>query len=225
VAHGREDAAGVETIRFRTEDALTLVGELRLPDGPPKAAAVLSHAHPRHGGSKDHPIFWTLRIELARRSFAVLVFNFRGVMGSEGVFGRGVDEVLDLAAAVDRVRREADGPAFVAGWSFGAHVALRLALDDPDIGALALLGFPVAEPPEVDPLPPLPEDLGALDRPVLFVSGERDPYSPEGPLRDLAERLPGARVEIMAGTDHYFPRREGELAALVAGFAEASLLR
>jgi alpha/beta superfamily hydrolase len=214
----------VEAIRFRTEDALTLVGELRLPDGPPRAAAVLSHAHPRHGGSKDHPIFWTLRIELARRGFAVLVFNFRGVMGSEGVFGKGVDEVLDLAAAVDRVRKEADGPTFVAGWSFGAHVALRLALDDPDIGALALIGFPVAEPPEVEPLPSLPADLGGMDRPVLFVSGEADPYSPAGPLRDLAGRLPRAQLEIVPGTDHYFPRREKELAALVAGFAERSLL-
>ena len=216
----------MDPIRFATEDALTLVGELRRPDGPVRGSAVISHPHPQHGGSKDHPLLWAVRADLAGRGFAVLSFNFRGVMGSEGVFGKGVDEVLDLAAAIDRVREEAEGPTFVAGWSFGAHVALRLAAEDPTVGALGLVGFPLVEPPEVEPLPPLPpdHDLRRLDRPVLFVSGRDDPFSPEAALLDLAGRLPRATVRVVEGTDHYFPRREKEAAALVGAFAEGELL-
>ena len=35
-----------------------------------------------------------IRADLAHRGFAVLSFNFRGTMGSEGGYGLGVDEVL-----------------------------------------------------------------------------------------------------------------------------------
>src|SRR6186997_2565330 len=95
----------VEGMTFTTEDGVRLEGELRLPDEAPRASAVLCHPHPRHGGSKDHPILWALRNELAgTRGLAVLGFNFRGNMGSEGTYGGGRDEVRDVRAAIERVR-------------------------------------------------------------------------------------------------------------------------
>ena len=71
----------MEPIEFRSEDGVTLRGELRLPDAEPTASAVLCHPHPRQGGSKDHPLLWAIRNDLASRGFAVLSFNFRGVLG------------------------------------------------------------------------------------------------------------------------------------------------
>ena len=114
----------MEPVSFVTEDGVRLQGELRLPDGPARATAVLCHPHPKHGGSKDHPILWALRNHLAGvRDIAVLSFNFRGVMGSAGVYGGGHDEVRDVRAAIDRVREVApDRPTVVVGWSFGANV-------------------------------------------------------------------------------------------------------
>ena len=100
----------MEPVSFTTEDGVRLEGELRLPDGAPRGAAVVCHAHPRFGGSKDHPILWALRNELAgKRSVATLLFNFRGTMGSGGSYGGGHDEVRDVRAAVDRVRDAAAG--------------------------------------------------------------------------------------------------------------------
>jgi alpha/beta superfamily hydrolase len=178
-----------------------------------------------HGGSKDHPVLWALRIELSRRGFVVVAFNFRGIMGSEGEFGGGTDEVADAAAAVEVARREALGPVFVAGWSFGAHVALRLAVQDPHVGAVALLGFPTA-PDRAIPLPPLPSDdeLGRMDRPVLFLAGDEDPYCPIPELRALAGRLPKASVAVVKGTGHFFPKRERDVASIVGRFAEQTVL-
>ncbi len=214
----------MDRITFETADGLALEGELRRPDGAPRGAAVLCHAHPLHGGSKDHPLLWALRIELARRGLVVLSFNFRGVMGSEGEHGGGVAEVADVEAAVGRVRREAGGPVLVCGWSFGAHVALRAALGDERIGALALLGFPLTELSLLVPLLPSPEALAALRRPVLFVAGEADPFSPVPELKELARKLPHATVAVVKGTDHFFPRRERDAARLVGSFAERVLL-
>jgi pimeloyl-ACP methyl ester carboxylesterase len=59
-----------------------------------------------------------------------------------------------------------------------------------------------------------------LDRPVLLVAGEADPFCPVPEVRALGRRLPRARVEILPGTDHFFWRREQEVARIVASFAE-----
>jgi hypothetical protein len=212
----------VDAIRFPTEDGVSLEGELRCPEGSPRAGAVLCHAHPRFGGSKDHPILWAIRAELAERGFAVLAFNFRGTMRSGGTHAGGRAEVRDVAAAVTRVREATDGPTLVVGWSFGANVALRAALEDDRVGALALLGYPID--PDVE-LPPTPSasELRVLRRPVLFLSGEHDEHSPPEALERLAAGLPRGEVAIVPGTDHHLWRREREAAAIVGAFAERAL--
>jgi len=215
--------ARVQAITFRTEDGLSLEGEIHLPDGVPSAAAVICHPHPQHGGSKDHPLLWAIRIELTRRGLAVLAFNYRGVMGSEGAFAGGVGEVEDARAAIGRARKEADGPTFVCGWSFGANVALREAIEDDRIAALGLLSMPLSDSSLDLPSLPDPERLRAYDRPVLLEAGDADAFCPVPELLTLAGRLPNATVEIVEGADHYFSRREREAAGLVGRFAESRI--
>jgi uncharacterized protein len=215
----------VDEVTFRTDDGLALEGVLRMPDGEPRGRAVVCHSHPLYGGSKDHPLLWALRAALARAGFAVLAFNYRGVMGSEGAHDFGVGEARDAHAAVSFVQGRANGRTLLVGWSFGANVALREAVDDARVEALVLIGTPLA-PDRLPNLPPLPsgETLAAYQRPVLLLSGERDTFSPPGELRILGRKLPNASVEVMPGADHYFARREREAAALVADFAAERLL-
>lgn len=204
-------------VRFRTADGLELEGEIRPADGVPRGTAVLCHAHPRHGGSKDHPILWAVRNDLAaKRGLTVLAFNFRGIMGSEGTYGGGEAELLDAAAAVDRVRQEAPGPTVMVGWSFGAWVALRHAISDRRVVALALLGLPLGPEgrSERRPLPSLGE-LESLPIPVLFVTGDGDEYCPLPELRNLAGWIPRGEVVVVEGADHFLGRREREVAELV----------
>ena len=214
----------VEPVTFSTEDAVRLEGEIRLPEGAPRASAVVCHPHPGHGGSKDHPILWAVRNELAQRGLAVLAFNFRGVMGSEGTYGGGHTEVRDARAAIGRIREAApDLPTVVCGWSFGASVALREALDDDRVAALTLIGLPLA-PGDVE-LPALPEatELGALRAPALLLAGERDEFCPTAQLRAFGDRFRAARVEILADTDHFLWRHERAAAALIGEFVDSAL--
>ena len=216
----------MDPVTFHTQDGVRLEGELRLPEGPVKATCVICHPHPQFGGSKDHPILWALRNELAgQRGHAVLLFNFRGVMGSAGSYGGGRREVDDVRAAIGSVRERAPAevPTLVCGWSFGASVALREALDDERVASLALIGFPL-EPGEV-PLPatPSPSELRAFRRPVLLLAGDGDQYCPPEGLRSLAASFPKSETSILAGTDHYLWRREKEAAAIVGGFADRVL--
>jgi alpha/beta superfamily hydrolase len=208
------------TVRFRASDGALLEGDLRQAEGSPNGTAVLCHAHPSFGGSKDHPVLWAIRNHLAaRRGLHVLSFNFRGTMGSEGTHGGGVAELADVEAAINRVRAEADGPTVVAGWSFGANVALRHAVRDDRVAALALVALPLG-PGAVSDLPPLPppEDLQRLPIPVLLVAGSLDRLTSVNELQALADRLPRARFLLLPGTGHYFEHREAELAEVIGDF-------
>lgn len=207
---------------FRTDDGFRLEGELRMPDGAPRGSVVICHAHPRHGGSKDHPVLWSVRNELAgKRGLAALTFNFRGTMGSGGSFGGGRDELHDVRAAVGFVREHAEGPTLLFGWSFGASVALREAFEDPRVGALALFGIPL--PANDLQLPPLPDrtELPRLKRPLLFLAGERDEYCPVEELRAYGDGV--SEVVIVEGTDHYLWRHEREAATIIGDFADRML--
>lgn len=181
------------------------------------------HPDPKQGGSKDHPLLWALRGDLSARGFAVLSFNFRGVMGSAGTWGGGHAEVQDVAGAIDRVRAEHPGPVVLAGWSFGANVALRASVDRDDVGALALIGLPLGERARRFPKLPDPSVLRAVRRPTLLLAGGNDEFCPAVDLRALAEQIPGSRVEIVEGTNHFFWRRERVAAELVGRFAESAL--
>jgi uncharacterized protein len=209
----------MEPVRFSTQDGVSLEGEIRRPEGAAIGTSVLCHAHPRRGGSKDHPILWALRNELASRGSVVLAFNFRGTMGSAGTYAGGHAEIKDVDAAVTRARTEADGATLVCGWSFGASLALREALTDDRVAGLALVGLPL-EPDDLE-IPPIPgrAELRTFRRPVLLIAGEGDIYCPRPRLETLGATMPTAEVVIVPGTDHFLWRREKAVAETVGAFA------
>ena len=133
-----------EDIELRTSDGLTLVGELALPlDRPPVATIIALHPLPTHGGFMDSHIIRKAAARLpALADVAVLRFNFRGVTSprgtSEGAFGDGVAERLDLEAAVGFAVDRALPHPWIVGWSFGTEVALKWALNQPVDGVILL---------------------------------------------------------------------------------------
>ena len=60
-----------------------------------------------------------------------LRFNFRGVEGSEGAHDEGRGEQLDVRAAIAELDAQVDAalPMLLAGWSFGADIALATVVD------------------------------------------------------------------------------------------------
>jgi uncharacterized protein len=188
---------------------LTLEGLLKLPDGGgAPGAAVVCHPHPMYGGSMDNNVVEAVLEALWQRQLATLRFNFRGVGESEGEYDGGEGELDDVRAAVALVAAKAGlKSVMLAGYSFGASVSLRAGLTDPAVDRLVLVALPVA-------LMTGPSDSSS--KPVLLVSGDRDSYSPLEPLRTLASNLGSrARLEILAGADHFFGGYEARLSALI----------
>ncbi|WP_172657612.1 alpha/beta hydrolase [Demequina maris] len=119
-----------EDIELRTEDGLTLVGELALPaEGPVTATLITLHPLPTHGGFMDSHVYrkaaWRLP---ALAGVAVLRFNTRGTSSprgtSDGEFGEGVTEAADVRAAVDFAVSRGLPHRWLVGWSFGTELTL-----------------------------------------------------------------------------------------------------
>jgi alpha/beta superfamily hydrolase len=95
-----------------------------------------------------------------------------------------------------RLRLPADSPLGLAGYSFGAWIAARVAASGFPLAALCLIA------------PPLSmfdfAVLDEVDREILVVAGTRDTYCPTTGLAALAERVPAARIATVDGADHFF---------------------
>lgn len=136
--------AAREDIEFTTADGHVLVGELALPlSADPVATLVCLHPLPTGGGFMDSHIIRKAAARLpALADIAVLRFNFRGVSSprgrSGGEFGEGVDERLDLDAAMAFALQRALPNPWLLGWSFGTEIALKYGLQHPVEGAILL---------------------------------------------------------------------------------------
>jgi uncharacterized protein len=99
------------------------------PLGPPKGLALLCHPHPLHGGQMHNKVVTTLARAFDEANYRTLRFNFRGVGKSAGVYDGGKGEQDDCIAMIKALRAGYEHlPWSLAGFSFGAYVAARVAL-------------------------------------------------------------------------------------------------
>jgi magnesium chelatase accessory protein len=72
-------------------------------------------------------------------------------------------------------------------------------------------------------VPPLVRELGRLQIPALFLTGDRDPWFPPVDVARAANRLPRAEAAVVAGAAHVaHEERPGDAARLILAFAERS---
>lgn len=200
-------------ITFRSDD-LTLEGMLARPErGGASPGAVICHPHPMYGGSMNNNVVEAIIAAMWRRGYATLRFNFRGVGASEGEYDGGEGEAVDARAAVEFLAAQSDidrGAIALAGYSFGAAMALRAGLGDSRVAQVIAVALPVAA-----------MDMGintAAIKPVLLVSGDRDTYSPIATLEQAMQKLgAAASLKVIAGADHFFGGYEPALAGAIEG--------
>lgn len=174
--------------------------------GPPAFAALVCHPHPLYGGTLHNKVVHRIASTLHELGGTTLRFNFRGVGGSAGSFDHGAGELEDARAALAWLRAHLPGtPLTVAGFSFGAWVAARLAASEPAVGRLVLVAPPVAE-----------EDFALMRTapvPKLVLQGTADVTCPPAALApEFATWAGPRRLIVVEGANHFFDRQLGELA-------------
>jgi len=191
-----------EDVELRTDDGLTLVGELALPlDRDPVATLVTLHPLPTHGGFMDSHIIRKAAARLpALADLAVLRFNTRGTSSprgtSDGSFGEGIEERADVAAAVQFVADRGLPVPWLLGWSFGTELALKYGSEH-DIAGAILLSPPLHRATDAEVAA-----WAAAEVPLVVVVPEFDDYLRPDEARERFATVPDAQLIAVDGGKH-----------------------
>ena len=177
---------------------------IEIPSQPFHRIAAICHPHPLYGGSMYNKVVYTLAKTLQELGITTVQFNFRGVGKSAGYYASGEGEADDLIAVLDWMKKEyPEHSVWLAGFSFGAYIALKGALHYP-LEQLIL----VAPPLDNFPVTTLP--LPAC--PWLIVQGDADEIISSQMVFDWIKTLSPAPTLIkMHNAGHFFHGRLGEL--------------
>jgi len=165
--------------------------------------ALVLHPHPQFGGTMNNPVAYQLYHVFVERGFSVLRFNFRGVGRSQGFYDGGVGELSDAATALDwlQAQNAESNRCWIAGFSFGAWIAMQVLMRRPEIE-----GFISVAPPanlyDFTFLAPCPSS-------GLILTGSADQVAPEGDTQKLVERLKTQKGIVIQhqsvpGANHFF---------------------
>lgn len=193
---------------------LEVLFNLPASSAPARAAAVVGHPHPLHGGTMHTKVVYRTAKALASLGCAVLRFNFRGVGASAGRFADGAGEQDDFRAALDfMAARHPNVPLWAAGMSFGAYVALTAGAADQRVDRLLGIAPPVDRYDF--------STLREVTRAKYIIHGEHDEICPLSRTQSLFDELPAPkRLIVIPGANHLFTGRER-----LVGEAVASLFR
>jgi len=188
---------------------LTLEGELQPASNG--RAAVICHPHPQYAGDMHNSVVCAIAAACEAAGLTTLRFNFRGTGRSTGAYANGIGEREDVRAAIAYVQAHTGAESvLLAGYSFGAMVAIQTAPDVPIDGLIAVA-------------PPLSFfDLRVLDACTvrkLFIVGDDDQYCSVAQLHSqLAQVAEPKAVQVLSGADHFFGGNEPELRAAIAAW-------
>lgn len=169
-------------------------------EGAVVGAAVVLHPHPQFGGTMNNKVTHTLARTFGRLSFATLRFNFRGTEDSDGEFAEGVGELADAEAALRWMRESYPGiPLWLAGFSFGAAIAVHAAARNPVDGLVSVA-------PAISRTANTLEDQPTC--PWLIVQGDQDELVAIDETIDWVNSLEaGPQLLVIDGAEHFFHGR------------------
>ena len=164
--------------------------------------ALLLHPHPQHGGTMKNKVVYSLYQVFTKRGFSTLRFNFRGVGRSQGKFDNGQGELSDAASALDWMQSQNPNTSgcWIAGFSFGAWVAMQLMMRRPEIE-----GFIAVSPPanmyDFSFLAPCPAS-------GMIIHGSNDEVIPQNSVEKLTQKLQKQKNIVIdyrkiEGSDHF----------------------
>lgn len=206
---------------LRREHTICPSGDISLeavwhfPEGTgPFPTVIVCHPHPLYGGNMSSNVVFAICQALAQKSIAALRFNFRGVGKSGGTFGEGIGEQEDVKAALDLVSATPNidqKRIGLAGYSFGASVALPVAVQDERANLLALVSPALSDAGW--------EQLKRYTKPKFIIIGENDFIIPQPQFHQHAEDISDPKqCQIIPGADHFWGGYEEEVAQKVTEF-------
>ncbi len=145
--------------------------------------ALILHPDPTRGGSINTKVVYQLYNCFVKNGFSTLRFNFRGVGKSDGKFDGGEGELSDAAAILDWLQNNNPNAkeCWVAGFSFGAWIAMQLLMRRPEINYFISIS-PPADSKDFGFLAPCPSS-------GILIHGDKDEIASHDTTKLLSEKL------------------------------------
>jgi alpha/beta superfamily hydrolase len=178
---------------------------LKEPAGEPRGVALVCHPHPLGGGTMHNKVVFRAAAGLVDAGLTTLRFNFRGVGASTGVHDElegGKEDVRDALKYL--FENYAGEDTTVAGFSFGSRTGMQVGMSDDRVQRLISIGTPVDKYRDFD-------FLTKVEKPILFLHGDRDEFCSVEGLRSLTDQIPHAEVVIFENCGHFFDEHLNEL--------------
>lgn len=133
----------MQTLSIPTPSGHALEGALEMPTGLVRGAAIFAHCFTC---TKQSKAAISVSRALARQGIACLRFDFTGLGGSEGDFGRAgfAADIADLVAVAEHLYERFSGKLLLVGHSLGGAAVLAAAheLGGERVAAVATIGAP-----------------------------------------------------------------------------------
>jgi hypothetical protein len=154
--------------------------------------------------------------------FSAIRFNFRGVGKSEGLFDDGEGELSDAASVLDWLQQYNTNSkvVWVAGFSFGAWVAMQLLMRRPEINNFISVS-PPANTRDFSFLAPCPST-------GLIVHGDKDTITSFDSTKILSEKLQKQKkvnihFKSIKGADHFYENFTDQFSSIIDNYIKDSL--
>jgi uncharacterized protein len=163
------------------------------------AIGITCHPHPLYGGTMHNKVVTTLARTFDELGLWSVRFNFRGVGKSAGIHANGIGETEDLLAVMRWVREHfPEYKIWLAGFSFGAYVAMQGALREAAIVSQLITIAPAVNHIDFS-------DKAPIRCPWILVMGEADEIVPLEAVKHWVEKQPAITKSIyFPGVSHFF---------------------
>lgn len=186
---------------------------------PNSPIVLLLHPHPLYGGDMNSKVLVYMERVFLKHNFTTMRFNFRGAGKSEGQYDNGNGELMDASVCLDWLQdnNPTAKNVYVAGFSFGAYIALQLMVRRTEINYF----FSVSTPTslfDISFVYPCPID-------GVFIHAEKDEISS---LKDLDKNLKkilktknhNVNLEVIKDANHFFDNHLSKLQSIISEYTK-----
>lgn len=182
---------------------------------PNSPIVLLLHPHPLYGGNMHSKVLVYMEKVFLKHNFTTMRFNFRGIGKSEGQYDNGDGELMDASVCLDWLQENnpTNKCVFVAGFSFGAYIALQLMVRRTEVNYFMAVSTPTSMF-DISFVYPCPID-------GVFIHAEKDEISS---LKDLEKNLKKilktksheVSLEIIKNANHFFENNLTKLQTILS---------
>ena len=184
--------------------------------------AIILHPDSSKGGTMHTKVIYKMYKIFIEAGFSTIRFNFRGVGKSSGVFDNGEGELSDAACVLDWLQQYNTNSkiCWVAGFSFGAWIAMQLLMRRPEINGFVSIS-PPANMRDFSFLAPCPSS-------GLIVHGDKDNIASFDSTKILVEKLQkqkkvNIKFKPIKGADHFYENFSTEFETSIIDYIKETL--